>query len=258
MSPQPKIDVGRALAHAIDPALFCIDRLNFVPDPWQAKFLRSEAPQVVVNCGRQTGKSTAVSARALHTALYVPGSLTILIAPSQRQSRELAIKVTGFLERIEPAVPTEESNKLSITLANQSRIIALPGDNPKTIRGYSAPALVIEDEAAFVADQTHSALVPMLAASPEGRLILLSTPNLTIGHFYEIWHGGGSWERYEIPSQDCPRISKEWLEQRKRENPLTFAREYECKFAAGDDSWFPDELLDRMVRGDYEPFPFRL
>src|SRR5262249_45348372 len=174
----PQIDLGRALAHAIDPMLFCIDRLGFEPDPWQAKFLRSEARQTVVNCGRQTGKSTIVAARALHVALYIPGSLTILIAPSLRQSRELAIKVAGFLEQIEPAVPTEESNKLSITLMNGSRIVALPGDNPKTIRGYSAPALVIEDEAAFVHDDTHAALVPMLAASPEGRLIVLSTPNL--------------------------------------------------------------------------------
>jgi hypothetical protein len=61
-----------------------------------------------------------------------------------------------------------------------------------------------------------------------------------------------------VPSRDCPRISPHWLEERKRENPLTFAREYECRFASADDSWFPDELLDRMVRHDYEPFPVRL
>jgi len=250
----PQIDVGRALAQAIDPVLFCIDRLNFEPDPWQAKFLRSEKRQIVVNCGRQTGKSTIVAARALHVALYIPGSLTILIAPSLRQSRELAIKVAGFLEQIEPAVPTEESNKLSITLMNGSRIVALPGDNPRTIRGYSAPALVIEDEAAFVPDDTNAALVPMLAASPDGCLILLSTPNLTVGHFYEAWHGGGSWERYEVPSRDCPRISAQWLEERKRENPLSYAREYECKFYSGEDSLFPDNVLDAMVAYDFEPF----
>jgi len=254
MAPQPIDDIGHALALALDPALFCQVRLDFTPDPWQANFLRSEARQVAVNCGRQTGKSTVVSARALHTALYVPGSLTILIAPSLRQSRELAIKVTGFLERLEPAVQTEESNKLSLTLANQSRIVALPGDNPRTIRGYSAPALVIEDEAAYVHDETHAALAPMLAASPEGRLILLSTPNLTVGHFYEIWHGSGTWQRYEVPSRDCPRIDPAWLEERKAENPLSFAREYECQFYSGEDSLFPDDVLDAMVSHDFEPF----
>ena len=39
----PQIDLGRALAHAIDPTLFCADRLGFEPDLWQAKFLRCKA-----------------------------------------------------------------------------------------------------------------------------------------------------------------------------------------------------------------------
>jgi len=55
----------------------------------------------------------------------------------------------------------------------------------------------------------------MLAASPGGRLVLLSTPNLTVGHFHDIWHGSGNWERYEVPSAECPRISKEWLAEKK-------------------------------------------
>jgi hypothetical protein len=249
-----QIDLSKAVAHGLDPVLFSEDRLGFVADDWQARFLRSTAPQVAVNCGRQTGKSTVVAARGLHTALFVPGSLTILIAPSLRQSRELAIKVGTFLEAIEPAVPVEENNKLSITLSNGSRIVALPGDNPKTIRGYSAPALVIEDEAAFVHDETHAALVPMLAASPEGRLIVLSTPFLTVGHFFSIWHGSGIWERYEVPSESCPRISKAWLEERRRENPLTYEREYCCKFYSGEDSLFPDDVLDRLVSHDFAPF----
>jgi hypothetical protein len=162
---QPKVDVGRALAHGIDPALFCVDRLNFVPDAWQARFLRSEAPRVVLNCGRQVGKSTVVAALAVHGALYAPGSLCILIAPSQRQSRELALKVNAFIERLEPAPVMEEDNKLSLMLANGSRIVALPGDNARTIRGFSAPRLVLEDEAAFLHPATHAAIMPFLAAS---------------------------------------------------------------------------------------------
>jgi hypothetical protein len=39
------------------------------------------------------------------------------------------------------------------------------------------------------------------------------------------------------------KVSKEWLAERTRENPLTFAREYDRKFAAGYDTWFPDELF---------------
>jgi hypothetical protein len=49
-----------------------------------------------------------------------------------------------------------------LTLSNGSRVVTLPGDNPRKIRGYSAPALIVEDETAFVSDETFDATVPML------------------------------------------------------------------------------------------------
>lgn len=252
MPPLP-IDLATAVVHGLDPALFCKERLGFVPDPWQAKLLRSRAPQVIQNCGRQVGKSTIAAALALHSSLYRSGSLTILIAPSQRQSRELFIKIMRLLENLEPPEPREEETKLSLALSNGSRIVALPGDNPRTIRGFSAPALIVEDEAAFVSDETYDALVPMLAASPGGRLVLMSTPYIAAGHFYSIWHGSGEWERYELPTARCPRVDPQWLAARKREDPLRYSREYECQFGSPEDSLFTPAMLDRMVARDFDP-----
>lgn len=163
--------------------------------------------------------------------------------------------MTALLDRVEPTERLAEDAKLSVTLArNNSRIVALPGSDPKMIRGYSAPSLIVEDESAFVLDETHEALIPMLAASPEGRIVLLSTPNLCAGHFYQIWHGGGNWERYEVPTRDCPRVSAAWLEERRRENPLSFDREYCCKFGSAEGSLFTAAMLDRMVASDFEMF----
>jgi hypothetical protein len=144
------------------------------------------APQIILNMGRQVGKSTVIAALALHTCLYKPGSLVIVIAPSQRQSRELFIKIADFLGRLEPAEKLEEETKLSLTLSNRSRVVVLPGDNARTVRGYSAPELVIEDEAAFVADETYDASLPMLAATSTGRIGLMSTPYVASGHFYHL------------------------------------------------------------------------
>jgi len=48
----------------------------------------------------------------------------------------------------------------------------------------------------------------------------MSTPHIVAGHFYSIWHGSGDWERYEHPTAACPRVSKEWLEQLRRDDPL--------------------------------------
>jgi hypothetical protein len=131
--------------------------------------------------------------------------------------------------------------------------VTLPGDNARTIRGYSAPALILMDEAAFINDETFDATVPMLAAAPEGRIILMSTPYVAAGFFYQIWHGYGDWERYELKTAECSRVSKEWLEQRRRDDPLRFSREYECRFGSPEDSLFTPEMLDRMVVSDFEP-----
>jgi hypothetical protein len=249
----PRTDLISALAHGLDAALFCRERLGFEPDDWQARLLRSTARQCVLNCGRQTGKSTVVAALGLHTALYKAGALVLIIAPSQRQSRELFLKVQAFLECLEPPEPTEEETKLTLTLRNGSRIVTLPGDNSRTIRGYSAPALIIEDEAAYVADDTFDGLLPMLAASPEGRIVLMSTPYVASGHFYQIWNGDGDWERYEQPTSSCPRVTKEWLEARKHDNPLRYNREFLCQFGSPEDSLFSVDMVDRMVRNDFEP-----
>src|SRR5437763_475352 len=123
------LDLALDLAHALDPVAFVQDRLNFEPDPWQARLLRSRAPWILLNCCRQSGKSTTTAALALHTAIYDPG-LTLLVSPSLRQSKELFAKVTGFLKDLEPAEVLEEDNKSCCTLG-QRRAPCLPARGPR-------------------------------------------------------------------------------------------------------------------------------
>ncbi len=118
----------------LDPAVFAEDRLGFRPDPWQSQVLRSRAPWILLNCCRQSGKSTTTALVALHTAIYDPG-LILLVSPSLRQSKELFAKTAGFLKQLEPVEELEEDNKSSCTLTNGARVVSLPGD-PDTLRGY--------------------------------------------------------------------------------------------------------------------------
>jgi len=156
-----------------------------------------------------------------------------------------------FLRSLEPAETLDEDNRLSCALANGSRIVSLPGD-PKTIRGFSAPALVIEDEAAYVPDEVYTAIRPMLAVS-QGRLILMSSPAGRRGHYYEIWTGGEGWERIRIVGSECPRISPEFLEQEKKElGPLMFSQEYAGEFIEDAAPLFDDALIEEMFTDDFE------
>lgn len=131
-------DLCLDFAHGADAVLFAQDRLGFQPDPWQAQLLRSAARWILLNCCRQSGKSTTTAILGLHQALYDPG-LVLLVSPSLRQSKELFAKVASFLKKLEPAEVLEEDNKSSCALANGARIISLPGD-PDTVRLFGAEA----------------------------------------------------------------------------------------------------------------------
>ncbi|MBN1631067.1 MAG: terminase family protein [Thermoleophilia bacterium] len=200
------------------------------PDTWQAAVLRSNHPRILLNAARQTGKSQTCATKAVHVAVYEPGSLILLLSPSQRQSQELFKKVLAVYKTLGRPVPSESENALSLTLESGSRVISLPGTEG-TIRAYSAVRLLLVDEASRVPDETIAAVRPMLAVSG-GQLVMLSTPFGRRGFFYDAWENGGpTWERYRVPASDCPRISAEFLEEEQRALGEWFYRsEYECEF----------------------------
>src|SRR5215207_6981616 len=145
------VSLAEDLKLALDRVSFA-KRLGLMPDPWQEELLRSAPERVLLNCCRQSGKSTMTAVIALHRALYHPGSLILCLAPALRQSQELFGKVLGFYRDLgrRPVSPQGE-RKLSLELENGSRIVTLPGSE-KTIRGFSGTSLLVLDEAARVED----------------------------------------------------------------------------------------------------------
>lgn len=221
-------------------------------DPWQHRLLRSDAPRVLLNCSRQSGKSTMSGVIALHRALHVAGSLVLILAPAERQAKELFSKIAASYRTLGHVIPAESYRKLGMELSNGSRIEALPGTE-KTVRGFSGVDLLIVDEAARVADELYYAVRPMLAVSG-GRLLLLSTPFGKRGAFYEEWTGLGSWERYTVTAAECPRIPPAFLaEEREALGEWWYAQEYECRFMEAVDSVFTSELIQAALSDEVEP-----
>src|SRR5580700_8395168 len=108
------------LAAALDPDLFARECLSFQPDPWQTRLLRWSGKQMLANCSRQDGKSTAAAILALHRALFYPNALILLVSPSQRQSGELFRKITAFLGTLAEKPEMLEENACSLQLKNGS------------------------------------------------------------------------------------------------------------------------------------------
>jgi hypothetical protein len=206
-------------------------------------------------CCRQSGKSTAAALVALHTALYRPGSLALLLSPSLRQSGELFRKVAGFYRTLAPVYTgaSEAESALRLELANGSRIVSLPGSEP-TVRGFSGVALLVVDEAARVLDDLYYSVRPMLAVS-RGRLIVLSTPFGKRGWFFDVWtQGGEGWARVKVTAQDCPRISAEFLAEERANMPLAWYRqEYECSFEETEDAVFSYEHVSAAITDEVLP-----
>ncbi|MBT9156732.1 MAG: hypothetical protein DDT37_01720 [Firmicutes bacterium] len=243
------------LRRALDPAAFAREALSFMPDTWQEEALRWSGKRLLLNCCRQSGKSTTAAILALHTALFRPASLVLLVSPSLRQSSELFRKVQDMLKALPACVlpALVEDNRLSLVMPNRSRIVSLPGTEG-TIRGFSGAALIIEDEAARVPDELYKAVRPMLAVSG-GRLILMSTPFGKRGHFFHEWQeGGDTWERIRIQATACPRIAHEFLaEERRALGDWWFRQEYMCDFVETVDQAFSYEHVLGAVSSEIKP-----
>lgn len=243
--------IANDLRAALDPVLFA-QTLDFGADPWQTRALRWAGKRLLLNCHRQAGKSTTAAVLALHTALYRPDSLVLLVSPTLRQSSELFRKVRDFMTQLREQPDLPEDNRLSCEFSNGSRVVSLPGTD-KTIRGFSGASLIVEDEAARVDDALYIAVRPMLAVSG-GRLILMSTPFGKRGHFFQEWaNGGPEWERLTLPAWENPRIDPGFLEEERRSmGDWWFRQEYGCEFAAID-AVFQYEHVMGALSGDVLP-----
>lgn len=224
------------------------------PDPWQTDLLRSTSRQYLMLASRQAGKSQTAAALALREALLNPG-LILMLSPTQRQSGELfRDKFVPLWAALAPHLPVKvlQHSALTMELSNGARIISLPGDE-KTIRGYSNAKCLIIDEAARVDDALYFTIRPMLAVS-RGTLVALSTPWGKRGWFYDAWRGQERWKRAKVMAKDCPRITKEFLDEEYRElGARWYRQEYECSFEDTIDAVFLTEDIQAMVVPGIEP-----
>jgi hypothetical protein len=235
----------------LDPAEL-LRRWGLEPETWQEDVLRNRPARGLLCCCRQAGKSCTAAAAAVYEALYQPGSVVLMLAPSQRQSSELLRKARSLLAVAAPSLALKSDSTNALELANGSRILSLPA-REDTIRGFSGVALLIFDEAAWVDDDLYVAARPMLAVS-SGRLLALSTPNGQRGWFYRACMEEEGWHTTTIPASQCPRITAEFLaEERRGMTAVQFASEYECEFTDAIDSAFFSVDIHAALDPDLTP-----
>jgi len=214
--------------------------LGFGADEKQGEVLGAGAKRLMLCCSRQWGKSTTAAALVATRMVAERGALVLCVAPTLRQTGELMGKVKGFLEQ---AGLEWKGGRREGVIGNGSRVVALPGEEAN-VRGFSAPSLIVVDEAARVSDVLYQALRPMLVVG-RGAMALLSTPFGERGFFWKEWvKGGGEWKRVEGKATECERMSAEVLEEERRgQTAEWFAQEYLCSFVGLENEAFRAEWL---------------
>jgi hypothetical protein len=244
--------LNRHLALALDPALL-LDDLAFEPVDWQKRVMRSQSRRLILNVHRQGGKSSVTAALALWTAMYHADSLILLVSASQRQSSELFAKVQAIHRLLGKPGGGVTDTATTLGLENGSRVVSLP-DSPDTIVGFSAPRLIVADEAARISDDMLSALLPMLITNA-GRLILMSTPKGRRGIFHQAWTATDSdWERVQYRASDNPRLDPvELAEHRAILGQLGYEQEYEGAFNEASGQLFTESSIAAAFDCDRVP-----
>ncbi len=239
------------LAVALDPSLVLV-KAGITPDSWQEGFLRSRAPRRLVMVHRQGGKSTVSAALAAWVLVFEAPADVIIISKSLPQAEETHRKAVGLLRAFAPHVGISAESTRTLKTDAGSRCVTVPGSDD-AVRSFSAPRLVILDEASRIPDAAYYAVRPLFVAAPDGRLVCITTPKYREGWFFEEWTAGGAeWERFCLPAPDNPRISREFLEQERQKNEEAFKMDYLLEFGESAADRRNPKLLSAKARANLD------
>ena len=248
------MNTHREVAYRLNPALWMQDVLGIPPHDWQKTFLLApRGASIAVLTARQVGKTTAAAVGMAHSAVFMPGSLSVVACPSQNQSAEALRKVREMVLMAGAKLTTD--NVFRLELANGSRVLALPGTQ-ESIRGLTVDAWIVADEAAQLDPAIMAALHPMRTQRPNARFAMLSTAWSRTDPFWSVWENDDpSWTRIRATIDVEPNlIAPEVLERARRQlSADDFKREYLGVPAGAQVSPFTCELYERATQTQVHP-----
>ena len=215
----------REIAYRLNPVLWARDVLGTAPHDWQQRFLLApHGASIAVLTARQVGKTTAAAIGMAHSAVFMPGSLSVVGCPTQNQSAEALRKVRDMVLKAGAELTTD--NKYSLELANRSRVLALPGTE-ESIRGFTVDAWIVADEAARLEPSIMAALHPMRTQCPNARFAMLSTAWSRTDPFWSAWENDDWMHIHATIDVEPNLIAPEVLERARRQlSEDDFKREY--------------------------------
>jgi hypothetical protein len=241
------------LERQLDPAARLAHWIGHEPDPWQVEMFSTRASEVACRFSRQAGKTSVLAARAVEE-LHVPESLTICIAPAERQAKIIAREIGRQLRRTDLVIT--RSTLTELEMSNGARVVALPSTSD-TIRGFPSVSLLIIDECAFLKgdddEETRgetliSGVLPMLTT--QGQVFFSSTPAGKQNYFAKLFldaKPGDGIHRIVVKGTAIPRLAEKVERMRRTLSATKFRQEIEVEMLADGASYFDLSIIEQAT-----------
>ena len=213
---------------------------------------------IVIDCGRQFGKSLLAQNLLLKWALETPNSTGFWVSPIYSQAKKVfdelvkALKPTGLL------TGTNRS-EVWIKLTNGSVIHFKSAEKPDNLRGNTLDFLVM-DEAAFMRDEVWNEILRPATLVKGKRILFISTPKGK-NYFYTLYNRGMSDEfpdylSLKYTSYDTPFITEDEINEAKVTLPTDiFNQEIMAEFIEDGGEVFRNYSISQIIQKWIEPNP---
>jgi len=234
------------LERLLDPAARLAHWMGHEPDPWQLEAFTTQASEIALRVGRQAGKTSMLAARAVEE-MHIPNSLTICVAPAERQAKIIAREIGRQVRETELLITRPTQTELE--LSNGARVVALPSTSD-TIRGFMSVSLLIIDECAFLqgdggGEDLIAGVLPML--TEDGQVYFSSTPAGKNNYFARLFldaKPGDGVHRIVVKGSSIPRLKDKVERMRRTLSATKFRQEIEVEMLADGQSYFQMDVIE--------------
>ena len=225
-------------------------------DKWQREYIFETDPNhnCFLLCGRQVGKTTAMSIKAVELCAnhFKKGDFILINSITEKQAYHMLAKALVYAKQIYSKhvilKGKDKPTKHKLLFKNGTGILCYAaGETGEGLRGFTIKKLM-SDEGSRMSEEYFIAVSPMMsvvggsrdiASTPAGKLHSDGSEK----YFYKC-SKDDDFKRFYVSAEDCPRHKKEFLEkERERLSKLAYAQEYLAIFTDELKRLFSNELI---------------
>ena len=227
-------------------------------DPWQKEYIETDPDQdCFLLCGRQVGKTTAMSIKAVELCVkhFKKGEFVLINSITEKQAYHMLAKAHAYAQAKYPREilnrgPDKPTKHRLMFKDGPGILCYAAGETGEGLRGFTVKKLM-SDEGARMSEEYYIATMPMMSVI-KGSMDISSTPagknhkDGTTKFFYKC-SLDPKFKKFYVSAEDCPRHTQEFLDSaRERLSRLAYAQEYLAVFTDELRRLFDDDMIKKI------------